>query len=146
MFGFVVADRSKMTQEQLNRYQSCYCGLCRCIGVRHGNLQRAALNYDMTFLVLLLSSLYEPEEDIVEERYFIDEDERRREYVMLGLRLAEGICDAEYREMCGRGMLEDMPMIEKFLQAGYLERFGDRVAFSDEGFFVSNAILAELLN
>ena len=85
-------------------------------------------------------------EDIVEERYFIDEDERRREYVMLGLRLAEGICDAEYREMCGRGMLEDMPMIEKFLQAGYLERFGDRVAFSDEGFFVSNAILAELLN
>lgn len=62
MFGYVVAERSSMTQEALERYQSCYCGLCRCIGQTYGSLQRAALNYDMTFLVLLLSSLYEPEE------------------------------------------------------------------------------------
>ena len=62
MFGYVVADRSSITQEALTRYQSCYCGLCRCIGQTYGSLQRAALNYDMTFLVLLLSSLYEPDE------------------------------------------------------------------------------------
>ena len=62
MFGYVVADRSKLTETQLSRYQSCYCGLCRCIGQRHGTLQRAALNYDMTFLILLLGSLYEPQE------------------------------------------------------------------------------------
>lgn len=62
MFGYVVADRSKLTEAQLRRYQSCYCGLCRCIGRRHGTAQRAALNYDMTFLVLLLCSLYEPQE------------------------------------------------------------------------------------
>ena len=68
-------------------------------------------------------------EDIVEERYTIDADERRREYVMLGLRLGKGISDSEYRATCGRGMLEDMPMIEKFVSAGYLVREGDRVAF-----------------
>ena len=85
-------------------------------------------------------------EDIVEERYAIDADERRREYVMLGLRLGKGISDLEYRATCGRGLLEDMPLIERFVNAGYLVRNGERVAFSDEGFFVSNAILSELLN
>jgi coproporphyrinogen III oxidase-like Fe-S oxidoreductase len=39
-----------------------------------------------------------------------------------------------------------MPLIERFVSAGYLVREGERVAFSDEGFFVSNAILSELLN
>lgn len=62
MFGFVLANRSLLTQEQLARYRSCYCGLCGEIGHTYGSLQRFALNYDMTFLVLLLSSLYEPEE------------------------------------------------------------------------------------
>ena len=62
MFGFVLANRSLLTQEQLLRYRSCYCGLCGEIGHTYGSLQRFALNYDMTFLVLLLSSLYEPEE------------------------------------------------------------------------------------
>lgn len=62
MFGYVVADRSTLTEEEILRYQSCYCGLCRVIGEQYGTLQRAALNYDMTFLVLLLSSLYEPQE------------------------------------------------------------------------------------
>lgn len=62
MFGYVVADRGSLTAEQEQRYRSCYCGLCHTIGQEFGLLQRAALNYDMTFLVLLLSSLYEPEE------------------------------------------------------------------------------------
>lgn len=62
MFGYVVAERSSLTEEALNRYRECYCGLCRSIGQQFGALQRAALNYDMTFLILLLSSLYEPEE------------------------------------------------------------------------------------
>lgn len=62
MFGFVLANRSLLTEVQLARYRSCYCGLCGEIAHTYGSLQRFALNYDMTFLVLLLSSLYEPEE------------------------------------------------------------------------------------
>ena len=62
MFGYVVANREQLSKEQIERYQSCYCGLCHTIGKRHGTLQRLALNYDMTFLILLLSSLYEPDE------------------------------------------------------------------------------------
>ena len=63
MFGYVVADRSNLTQVQVARYRECYCGLCRAIGQRHGQHSRLSLTYDMTFLVLLLDSLYEPHVD-----------------------------------------------------------------------------------
>ena len=50
MFGYVVADRSNLTQVQVARYRECYCGLCRAIGQRHGQHSRLSLTYDMTFL------------------------------------------------------------------------------------------------
>ena len=68
MFGYLTADLSLLSEEELRRYKACYCGLCRCLGEDHGQLSRLSLNYDMTFLVLLLSSLYEPEERSGESR------------------------------------------------------------------------------
>ena len=62
MFGYITADRSQASPEQIQRYSGCYCGLCRTLRRRHGLLGRLTLTYDMTFLVLVLSSLYEPEE------------------------------------------------------------------------------------
>ena len=62
MFGYLVAEPGLLTEEELGRYRACYCGLCRSIRERHGRLARLSLTYDMTFLVLLLASLYEPEE------------------------------------------------------------------------------------
>ena len=61
MFGYVVADQANLKPEELERYRSAYCGLCRAIGRRHGQHARLVLTYDMTFLSLLLDSLYEPE-------------------------------------------------------------------------------------
>ena len=54
MFGYLVAAPGDLTAEELARYRACYCGLCRCIKERHGQLARLSLTYDMTFLVLLL--------------------------------------------------------------------------------------------
>ncbi len=62
MFGYLTGSQEYLTEEQQKRYRACYCGLCRCLKERHGSLARMVLNYDMTFLVLLLNSLYEPEE------------------------------------------------------------------------------------
>ena len=62
MFGYILADLDALTPEQKERYRACYCGLCRTLKERHGELSRLTLNYDMTFLVLLLSSMYEPGE------------------------------------------------------------------------------------
>lgn len=62
MYGFLTADTGSLTQEEFERYRACYCGLCRSLGERHGAVGRLTLNYDMTFLVLLLGSMYEPDE------------------------------------------------------------------------------------
>ena len=62
MFGFVTASLEELSEEQKNRYQSGYCGICRAIRDTDGQLCRLGLSYDMAFLALLLMSLYEPEE------------------------------------------------------------------------------------
>lgn len=62
MFGYIVANAAVLSEEEKRRYQAVYCGLCREIGKRSGQTARLSLTYDLTFLILLLSSLYEPEE------------------------------------------------------------------------------------
>lgn len=59
MFGSIVCNKKELTKEELERYQSTYCGLCRAIKNRYGQIERIALNYDMTFLAILLNGLYE---------------------------------------------------------------------------------------
>ncbi len=68
MFGYVIANPDALTPEQLARYKGAYCGLCRTLKARHGSLSRLTLTYDMTFLILLLESMYEPETDSGSER------------------------------------------------------------------------------
>lgn len=63
MFGYVIANKECMSQEELNRYQGVYCGLCKALERDYGQLARISLNYDMTFLALFLSALYEPQEE-----------------------------------------------------------------------------------
>lgn len=62
MFGYLMAASRLLDEDRQLRYRACYCGLCRSLKERHGQLSRLTLNYDLTFLVLLLSSLYEPQE------------------------------------------------------------------------------------
>lgn len=64
MFGYVMADSEELTQAERARYAGCYCGICRAIQKNASNACRLALSYDMVFLALLLSSLYEPEEGL----------------------------------------------------------------------------------
>lgn len=62
MFGYVTASIKELTKDQQLRYNKVYCGICRQIRLRSGNVSRLGLSYDMAFLALLLMSLYEPEE------------------------------------------------------------------------------------
>lgn len=62
MFGYLSADRSLLTPEEDERYRSAYCGLCRNLRSRFGQLAGLTLNYDLCFLILILQSLYEAEE------------------------------------------------------------------------------------
>lgn len=71
MFGYVLANDAMLNEEQRSRYRACYCGLCKTIRQRHGQLARLSLTYDMTFLILLLDSLHEPEIKAGEERCMV---------------------------------------------------------------------------
>lgn len=62
MFGYVTASMRELTKEQQRRYGAVYCGICRRIREQSGQLARLGLSYDMAFLAVLLTSLYEPEE------------------------------------------------------------------------------------
>ncbi|MDC7124667.1 MAG: DUF5685 family protein [Spirochaetales bacterium] len=61
MFGSLVANLDKLSPEETERYRSCYCGLCRALGERHGTTSRITINYDMTFFIMFISSLYKRE-------------------------------------------------------------------------------------
>ncbi len=68
MFGYIVTDREQLSEQERLVYRSYYCGLCQRLRERHGAWGQAALNFDMTFLYLLLASLYEPAEQTVDKR------------------------------------------------------------------------------
>ncbi len=60
MFGYVMANKPELKIREFARYKGFYCGLCHRLHKNHGRLGQMTLTYDMTFLILLLSSLYEP--------------------------------------------------------------------------------------
>jgi hypothetical protein len=52
----------ELTKEEYTRYRAVYCGLCNKLKLHHGAISRLTLTYDMTFLAMFLSSLYEEKE------------------------------------------------------------------------------------
>lgn len=61
MFGYINVNGKELSEENKQIYQSYYCGLCRKLREFCGAKGQVLLNYDMTFLVVLLTGLYEPQ-------------------------------------------------------------------------------------
>ena len=57
MFGYVTPLKAEMKVKDFARFKCYYCGLCCHIKKEFGNIPRMSLNYDMTFLGLLLDAL-----------------------------------------------------------------------------------------
>ena len=82
----------------------------------------------------------------IEESAEIDKEERRAEYIMLRLRLEEGIDLADYRARFGRDLLaEHAQTLAPYRRAGLLREEDGRLALTTEGMLLSNTILADLL-
>ena len=60
MFGYIVTNQPELKMKDFDMYRSFYCGLCRELKRKYGISGQISLNYDMTFVVLLLNGLYEP--------------------------------------------------------------------------------------
>lgn len=68
MFGYVTICKPELKVREYERYRHYYCGLCEALKEQHNWLGQMTLTYDMTFLVMLLTSLYEPETDYTQCR------------------------------------------------------------------------------
>ncbi len=62
MFGYVIINKGDMKFREFDIYHAYYCGLCRKLKEKYGLPGQMTLSYDMTFVILLLTGLYEPEE------------------------------------------------------------------------------------
>lgn len=62
MFGYVTPLKPELKIREYNQFQSYYCGVCLGIKKLYGELPRMTLNYDMTFLSLLIDGLSSDEE------------------------------------------------------------------------------------
>lgn len=56
MFGYVRPPLAHMEEGQVAQFRQMYCGLCHTLQRRHGFWAQFILNYDFTFLALLLST------------------------------------------------------------------------------------------
>lgn len=61
MFGYIAINKAEMKFKDYDIYHAYYCGLCKCLRECCGIRGQLTLSYDMTFLIILLTGLYEPE-------------------------------------------------------------------------------------
>src|SRR3712207_7216524 len=57
MFGYVTPYKMELKIKDYEKFKYYYCGLCKSIKTHYGNIPRMSLNYDITFLAILLDSL-----------------------------------------------------------------------------------------
>lgn len=61
MFGYVRPPLGDLPSEEGERFRRIYCGLCHTLGKRYGSAAQLILNYDFTYLAILLSVAQEGE-------------------------------------------------------------------------------------
>ena len=55
MYGYVRPERGELKVREYELFRGAYCGLCHTLKKRYGPLLRFAVNYDFTFLAMLLA-------------------------------------------------------------------------------------------
>lgn len=126
MFGFVTASHKELSAEQKTRYGAVYCGICRSIGQQASSLSRMSLSYDMTFLALLLMSLYEPPEQPGDHRCGIHPLRKRPWVDSVHIRYAADMNIALAYYNCLDDWQDDGSHTKKWM-ADYLHRFLPRI-------------------
>ncbi len=77
MFGYVKTDMPNMYVKDTVLYKAMYCGLCKSIGKTCGQKARLVLNYDLTFLSLLVHNLLDVDVKIEKQRCVVHQIRKR---------------------------------------------------------------------
>lgn len=102
MFGYIVVNKAELKFKEYDIYRSYYCGLCKCLKERGGNLSRLVLSYDMTFVYMLLTGLYEPKTACLAEKCLLHPLEkhpmRRNEFAAYAADMSVLLTCYKYRD------------------------------------------------
>lgn len=77
MLGYVTIEKGELKVREFEVYQGYYCGICKSIGRRCGQLPRMGLSYDAVFLALVLAGLEEAEDTMQREHCIIHPIQRK---------------------------------------------------------------------
>ena len=81
MFGYVRINKMDLTFREYENYKGYYCGLCKYLKENHGEISRIGLNYDITFLIVILSAIYKPKTNIFEEVCLVSPFKRKKKLI-----------------------------------------------------------------
>lgn len=78
--------------------------------------------------------------------FTVSDSDALAEYVMLAMRTEDGVSEEDFFKKTGKDFGEVFgEKIEPFCRAGLVVRDSGRCAFTDKGFYLSNAVLSEIL-
>ena len=73
-------------------------------------------------------------------------DSRMEEFMFLGLRMTCGISRYDFEERFNKDVFEVYgPVLNKYIDEGFIAMYEDRIYLTDKGIDVSNVILADFL-
>ena len=82
---------------------------------------------------------------VFEEKEFIDLNDKMWEEVMLGLRLIKGLSVEAFYQKYKTSIFDVFPKIKKLIEQGFLEIDGENIKITNNNFYISNAILTEIM-
>ncbi|NCA67169.1 MAG: hypothetical protein EOM87_03790 [Clostridia bacterium] len=122
MFGYILPDKPNMYVKDYTLYRAYYCGLCKSTKKYYGNLMRFSVNYDVTFLDIIIHGLKGVKAEILEgvcalnpvqKKPFVKKDDISAAMVHLNVLLAD---------FKSRDDMADAPSGKKRLVKRFLKR------------------------
>lgn len=78
---------------------------------------------------------------------FLSEEEQKRRYVIRHLLIRPGVDEVQYRQRFGSGILDDFPVIMRWMKEDYVTRENDRyLTLTDEGMGLSDYLGPQLIS
>ncbi len=91
MFGYIITSKEHLGEDDYKTFCSYYCGLCKSMGKHCSHASRLGLSYDLTFLLIVLSSVIQDENTTSLKRCIIHPSKKKS--------VIEDNCITEYCSM-----------------------------------------------
>ena len=133
MFGYVRINKMDLTFREYEHYRAYYCGLCKTLKSDYTETSRVSINYDITFLILILTSVYNPKSEIFYEKCIANpiKEKKHMKNEFTDYAAAMNILLTYYKlddNVCDRGSLKDR-IARKLYERSYkkaLEKYPEK--------------------